>query len=428
MAGSGFFDLAQAFPPDWEQMPFWTNYRRVKRPARGDEELLSVYRDHGVIRKSDRDDNFNKPSDDLTTYQVVESGDLVVNKMKAWQGSVAVSRLNGIVSPAYFVFSPVQSKSPRFMHYLLRSSPYIAAYRAGSKGIRPNQWDLDPDILRTFPLPSPPIELQQRIAGFLDRETAEIDAFIADQEELIGLLSERRAATIRHAVTKGLDPSVPMKDSGVEWLGAVPEHWHVTRLSRFFSVTLGKMLDVGKTAPPGTVVLPYIRAANIQESGLDTASVNEMAFTAAEVRNLDIRAGDLLVVEGGAVGVNVHMDASLEGWSFQKTVNRVRPRTSSASSRFLGFVIDALRWSGVIDMVANKSTIAHLTAEKLERLVVGFPPPREQRYIESYLLSETAEIDAVIADAREAISLSRERRAALISAAVTGKIDVREAA
>jgi type I restriction enzyme S subunit len=271
----------------------------------------------------------------------------------------------------------------------------------------------------------PPLRDQHSIADFLDRETAEIDAFIADQEKLVGLLAERRAATIRHAVTKGLDPNVPMKDSGVEWLGKVPAAWEVTRLSRFFTVTLGKMLDAGKDVPPASSVLPYVRAANIQESGITLESVNEMPFTIAESLALDIRKNDLLVVEGGAIGVNVHIEADMAGWSFQKTVNRLRPTNRGSSSQFLGFALDALRWNGVIDMIANKSTIAHLTAEKLERLVLAFPPTGEQRTIVDFLVNENAELDAAIADAHEAISLSRERRSALISAAVTGKIDVR---
>ena len=187
------------------------------------------------------------------------------------------------------------------------------------------------------------------------------------------------------------------------------------------------MLDVGKTPSSDATVLPYVRAANIQEAGLDLTSVNEMPFSPAEARILDVRRGDLLVVEGGAVGLNTHIDADMTGWSFQKTVNRVRA-ISDGSTRFLGFSLDALRRDGVIDMLSNKSTIAHLTAEKLERIVIAFPPASEQIEIAEHLQGAAKDIDAAIADAREAIALSRERRAALISAAVTGKIDVRGAA
>jgi len=323
--------------------------------------------------------------------------------------------------------------SPEFLVYLIKTPWFVGQMTqllrgigsaAGSNVRTPR---IGVSELGSIKVDLPIYGRQLEVVSFLDRETAEIDTFIADQEELIGLLAERRAATISHAVTKGLDPTVAMKDSGVEWLGMAPAHWAVTRISRFFGVTLGKMLDAGKETSPEAIIIPYIRAANIQEYGLETASVNEMAFTATEVRNLDIRAGDLLVVEGGAIGVNVYMDLDLDGWSFQKTVNRVRPLTPKVLSRFLGFALDTLRWSGVIDMVANKSTIAHLTAEKLEGLIFVFPPLPEQAHILDYLVHETVEFDAAIADARMAITLSRERRAAVISAAVTGKIDVRDA-
>lgn len=275
-------------------------------------------------------------------------------------------------------------------------------------------------------LPSNPKDISA-LAVFLDRETGEIDAFIRDQEELIGLLQERRAATISHAVIKGLDPNVPTKNSGVPWLGRVPKHWSVTRLSRFFSITLGKMLDAGKEAANDATVLPYIRAANIQETKLDLTSFNEMAFTVAEQRLFSLQRGDLLVVEGGAIGVNQWICEDMPGWAFQKTVNRARSR-GRADSRFLGFALDSLRYSGVVDMIANKSTIAHLTAEKLERLVMAWPPPAEQLVIVERLERDLIELDDSIEDARSSIALSTERRSALISAAVTGKIDVRESA
>lgn len=244
-------------PKSWEVTPLWTLYRRSKRFGSGDEELLSVYRDYGVIPKSSRDDNFNKASEDLSKYQLVDAGDLVVNKMKAWQGSVAVSDLPGIVSPAYFVFRPQRVMNFRFMHYLMRTNSYFQFYASVSKGVRPNQWDLDPDQHRRLPVLLPTEPEQQAIAGYLDHETAEIDEFIADQEELIKLLNERRVASITLAVTKGLDPSVPVKESGVEWLGTAPNIWTRSKLSR-----------IGIFQESGTSVNGYSESASEGEVGV----------------------------------------------------------------------------------------------------------------------------------------------------------------
>ena len=228
-------DWLNAIPAHWETLPLGRLFSRIKRTGHPSALLLSVYRDHGVVLKSSRDDNFNKASDDLSTYQLVKVGDLVINKMKAWQGSVAVSNYEGIVSPAYFTYQVSSQKysqaaHPQYLHFLLRSTDYVAQYLRVSKGIRVNQWDLDPDSFKTLPLLLPSLDEQQAIARFLDHETARIDQLIAKQERLIELLKEKRQAVISHAVTKGLNPDVPMKDSGVEWLGEVPAHWQVKKL------------------------------------------------------------------------------------------------------------------------------------------------------------------------------------------------------
>ncbi|MEI2767898.1 MAG: restriction endonuclease subunit S [Nitrosomonas sp.] len=229
---SGVEWLGQA-PAHWKTIPVGRLFRRIKRAEHTDKELLSVYRDYGVIPTSSRDDNSNKPSEDLSPYQLVEPNDLVMNKMKAWQGSIAISEYEGIVSPAYFVYQPVPKlfdvAYPKYIHYLLRHPIYIAQYLRQSKGIRVNQWDLDPDEFQRIELLLPEKNEQINIFRFLDHETAKIDTLIEKQQQLIKLLKEKRQAVISHAVTKGLNPNAKMRDSRVEWLGEVPEHWIVTQ-------------------------------------------------------------------------------------------------------------------------------------------------------------------------------------------------------
>lgn len=179
--------------PVWNPVPFWAVARRVERTGQSDATLLSVYREWGVVRKSDRDDNFNKPSEDLSTYKVVREGDLVFNKMKAWQGSLGVSTFHGIVSPAYFVCELSDGVHGKFVHHLLRSRWAIAQFRAGSKGIRPNQWDLPYDVLRQILLPMPGFDEQRRIADFLDERVARIDRIVAARQ------AQRAAARHLHA-------------------------------------------------------------------------------------------------------------------------------------------------------------------------------------------------------------------------------------
>ncbi|MFD7781582.1 restriction endonuclease subunit S [Streptomyces nojiriensis] len=185
-----------------------------------------------------------------------------------------------------------------------------------------------------------------------------------------------------------------------------------------FSVTLGKMLDAGRAVDDTHTTLPYVRAANIQDEGLRLTDVNEMPFSAAEARRLDLRKGDLLVVEGGAVGTCVVLDHDMPGWSFQKTVNRLRA-TNNWSTRYLAYVLRSYRDAGIIDLVCNGSTISHLTAEKLRALRVPAVQPETQRAIAEFLDRETAQIDALVSKQEEFIEFLRERRRAAIEVAVS---------
>ena len=183
-------------PHSWREVPFWSLFRRVKEINHPDEELLSVYRDHGVVPTASRDDNFNKPSLDLSGYQLVRKGALVTNKMKAWQGSIAISRHRGIVSPAYYVYEPLSREHDQYLHYLLRSQPFVALYQRISKGVRVNQWDLEHEALRIVPIRLPDLPTQKAIADFLDRETARIDQLIEKKQRMVEVLGEREEKNV----------------------------------------------------------------------------------------------------------------------------------------------------------------------------------------------------------------------------------------
>ncbi|MGO2777894.1 restriction endonuclease subunit S [Glutamicibacter arilaitensis] len=413
-------------PTAWSVSPLWYLFKRSKRLGTGYEELLSVYRDYGVIPKSSRDDNFNKASDDLSKYQIVGVGDLVINKMKAWQGSVAVSEYDGIVSPAYFVFRALITTDLRFMHYLMRSIPYFQHYASISSGVRPNQWDLDPDLHRLMPVLVPPLSEQTNIATYLDRETAEIDAFIADQEELIDLLTERRTATITRAVTKGLDPNVPMNDSEVEWFGLLPSNWEFVPIKRNISyLTSGSRDWASFYADQG---VPFIRIGNLTRGHLnldmqDTQYVSIPEKT--EGQRSRLRKDDVLFSITAYLGSVAVVDDENAGSYISQHVAMVRPLPDKLNSRFLGYCVLSDWGQRQLSEQAYGGTKIQISLGDIKNFKCTIPPRREQDAIVTYLDIETAEFDAAIADAREAIALSKERRAAVISAAVTGKIDVR---
>ena len=192
-------------PEHWQQKPIWSLFKRIKRTNFPTERLLSVYRDYGVIPKDSRDDNHNRASEDLTPYQLVCANDLVINKMKAWQGSIAISELRGIVSPAYYIYQPKAEYHSKYIHFLIRSAYYIQSYKNYSKGIRVNQWDLESEAFTHIDLLLPSLDEQQKIVAFLDTETARIDNLISKQKSLIEKLKEYRTSIISHAVTGKID-------------------------------------------------------------------------------------------------------------------------------------------------------------------------------------------------------------------------------
>lgn len=192
-------------PAHWTLTRLRRLFRQEKRQNQFCKPVLSVYRDYGVILKDSRDDNMNKTPDDLSAYQLVNPSDLVVNKMKAWQGSLGVSDLEGITSPDYVVFTPRQRECSAFLHLLLRSQRMVTIYRSISNGIRPSQWRLEPDLFLGLSVFLPPMQEQRNLVSFITDQTSRFDALIAEAQSAIALLQERRTALISAAVTGKID-------------------------------------------------------------------------------------------------------------------------------------------------------------------------------------------------------------------------------
>lgn len=220
-------------PEHWEIKQLRSFLTLFTEKGHGDAQLLSVTREQGVIErdKDDKEENHNFVPEDLSGYKYIEKGDFAINKMKAWQGSYAVSDYCGIVSPAYFTCK-LQGVNKQFFSRALRSKAYIPFFTQYSKGIRVGQWDLNPNALKSIPFFLPPLAEQEKIVSYLEDKTSKIDAYVADKEKEIELLQELKQKTIADAVTKGLNPNVKMKDSGISWLGMIPEHWEMRKLSQ----------------------------------------------------------------------------------------------------------------------------------------------------------------------------------------------------
>lgn len=352
----------------------------------------------------------------------IQDGDIVFCKV----GTLGLPRLirpisRIALSATLVLIKPHQNVHPLYLRYALDSTSLYQQIESLATGS--TRQALGIEVIRKFALGIPPITEQQAIAQYLESHTTQIDRLVAEQEKLISLLNEKRQALISQAVTKGLDPHVRLKDSGVEWLGHVPEHWEVAPLKRGFEVRLGKMLQPNKASPSDELV-SYLRAANIQWSGVDLTDLKQMWVSAEERQQLSLQPNDLLISEGGDVGRSALWKGELDNCYFQNSINRVRGHSSN-STQFLYYWLSMLKASGYIEMVCNKSTIAHFTAEKVSATPVALPPIAEQQAIVDFLESHTTQIDALVQEAQRGIELLKERRSALISAAVTGQIDVR---
>jgi type I restriction enzyme, S subunit len=192
-------------PEHWKILRCFSLTKETSIKNMENEENLSVYRDFGVILRKSRDDNFNRLSDDLSNYKLVEKGDLVLNKMKCFMGSLGISNYRGIVSPAYKVYKITQKFNGKFLHYLLRSKLYVQEFERLSTGIRPNQWELKHVDFRNIPILKPSLEEQDKIVEFLDKEITTIDSLIKKNEKIIELLEEKRHALITATVTGKID-------------------------------------------------------------------------------------------------------------------------------------------------------------------------------------------------------------------------------
>lgn len=392
----------------------------VERVGHADKRVLSVYREHGVIQKDSRDDNYNKTPENLSRYQLVVPGDLVVNKMKAWSGSVGVSRFEGIVSPDYLVCVVSEEVHPGYLHYALRSANLVAEMRKRSKGIRPSQERLYWDDLAEIPLMLPPLEEQWRIAEFLDNQVTLLDRAIALRRQQKKLLAEREQARVYTAI-RGFRCTESRASVGTRWISDVPSSWTVQPLGRRFDIQLGKMLAPDRVA--GNHLRPYLRNTNVQWDRIDTTDLLYMNFPPGERVRYEVLPGDLLVCEGGDIGRAAIWDGSISEVYYQKALHRVRA-VGETSVRWVYYILRAATRLDVFQVEGGSATISHLTGEQLRAHRVPFPPAAVERGLVKELDEAAAEDARLVALYDRQVELIQERKQALITAAVTGQFDV----
>lgn len=412
-------------PEHWEVVPFYSvaNEREEANIGMVEDNLLSL--SYGRIVQKDITSNDGLLPESFETYQIVRKGDIVFRLTDLQNDKrslrTAIVGETGIITSAYVAAKPV-SIEPLYLSQLLRAYDAQKVFYSMGGGLRQTMKFSD---LKRLPTLLPPSKEQSAIAAFLDRETGKIDALITEQRRLVELLAEKRQAVISHAVTKGLNPNAPMKYSGIEWLGEVPSHWGVKRMKFVASVQTG--IAKGKdNAGKDTISVPYLRVANVQDGYLDLDDVATIDIPLESLERYRLQSGDVLMNEGGdfdKLGRGHVWRCEVDPCIHQNHVFAVRPH--SISSDWLNLVTGT-NYAQFYFMTRSKQStnLASISSTNIMELPVVCPPDEEQATIATFLDKESTKFDTLTAEANRAIALLQERRSALISAAVTGKIKV----
>jgi len=409
-------------PLHWEVRNLRTLIRPRKERNRADLPLLSVARERGVFVRSltDADENHNVIPEDLSNYKVARAGNLVINKMKAWQGSMGIAPCDGIVSPAYFVFD-FGIANHRFGQVLLRSKPYVSHFGQASDGVRVGQWDLTIPGMRQVPVLVPPPDEQATIVRFLNWANGRLDRAIRAKRKVIALLDEQKQAIIHRAVTRGLDPSVPLKPSGIPWLGDIPQHWEVRRIKYL-------LREVDERSSTGSEPLLSMR----MHHGLVLFSDH---FTrppqAATLTGFKIVKPGQFVVNRMQAGNGVIFASVLTG--LVSPDYAVFDPIGDANVEYLGELFRSHKVRAKFrreskGLGTGTSGFLRLYNDRLGAIHVALPPREEQVTILSGIAQESSDTNIAISRLEREIELLREYRTRLVADVVTGKLDVREAA
>ncbi|MFN9621994.1 MAG: restriction endonuclease subunit S [Cyanobacteriota bacterium] len=421
-------------PEHWGVFPNRVIFDEIKERDRPEAVMLSVTINKGVIRQQTLLEDGSKKDGsklDRSAYKFVRSGDIVYNKMRAWQGAVGVSEFEGIVSPAYVVQHPREGGDPHFLHYLFRTPAFAKEAERWSYGITSDMWSLRPEHFKMIYSCLPPLPEQAAIVRFLDHADRKIRRYIRAKQKLIKLLEEQKQAIIHRAVTRGLDPNVRLKPSGVEWLGDVPEHWEVRRLKDVAVVQTG--LTLGKVylgLPENSY--PYLRVANVQSGRVDLRHVKHVDVPEREARGAMLRPGDVLLTEGGDIdklGRGCVWHAQIPVCLHQNHVFAVRCNRIQLLPLFLEGLMASEHGRTFFQLTAKQTTnLAATNSTTLRSFPILLPPPHEQQAIIDFIAQRTEAVSRALEDVHSEIELLREYRTRLITDVVTGKLDVREAA
>ena len=414
-------------PKHWTTRKIKYIFRERSEKGYPDEPLLAATQNHGVIPKSLYGARTVEAQKDLHLLKLVRVGDFVIS-LRSFQGGIEYAYYQGIISPAYTIMIPDSCLiDSGYFRYLAKSPNFIALLQTCVTGIREGQ-NIDYSTLRRHSLPLPPADEQAQIVRYLDAMTAKINKLIRAKKRQIALLQEQKQAIINQAVTRGLDPEVELKDSGIDWLGPIPKHWTQNKVGHFYKSVLGKMLASTPSSNNDSYE-KYLCAKDVHFSGIDLSDLKQMWFSPEEKKKYMLQKGDLLIVEGGAgAGGSAVFNGYEEPVYIQNSIHLLRPQNSKNVVKFLYYWLYSLLGRKYIDFACNKATIPHYTGDKLFETPFLFIPLEEQKQIVAFLDNACEKYNKAISNLNDEISHITEFKNSLISSVITGQVDIRKIA
>ncbi|MDT2706779.1 restriction endonuclease subunit S [Enterococcus dispar] len=394
-------------PESWKTKKVKSILRETSEKNHAAAEVLSLYRDLGVVIKSTRNDNHNVTSQDTGGYKFVRKNDVVINKMKAWQGSLAVSNYEGIVSPAYYTFSITDNDIiPEFLNYALRNPAYTQEYARLSAGLRVGQWDLSKDAFKKLLYVFPSKEQQKKIVSVLSQKISQIDSIISETQQSIDELKKYKQALITETVTKGLDKNVKMKDSGTQLLGKIPITWDCLKLK--YCVKTNDKKDIFLDGMK-YVGLEHVNSGDGEINGYSTESSNslEKTFTVGDVLYSKLRPYLAKAFVANFSGVCSGEFLVLRGFC--------------GRNDFLKYWLISSTFTDFVNATAYGTKMPRSNWDIIKETVMPLPPQNTQEKIVEYLDAVLKESNDLIAYKEDLIDYLKLYKQSLIYEYVTGK-------
>lgn len=413
-------------PKDWEIIKAKWLFKKMERPIRAEDGVVTAFRDGEVtLRTNRRTDGFTNALKEHG-YQGIRKNDLVIHAMDAFAGAIGVSDSDGKSTPVYSVCTPKNHfpVNTKYYAYLLRYMAISGYIEALAKGIRERSTDFRFNDFATLLLPNPKEEEQNRIVAFLDEKTAEIDTAIVKKQQLIQLLNEQKAILINRAVTKGLNPSVKMKDSGVPWIGEIPENWKVNKLK----YVVQKIYDCKNRTPDYFADGKYfvIRTSNVRngsisfEKGLYTNEQNFLEWT----RKGEPLVGDLVFTREAPAGEVAQVPSGMSMCLGQRMMG-IKANDSLVLGDYILYALQSSSLKSYVAYSSSGSTVSHLRVGQVFDIQIAFPTKlEEQKSISQHSELVNKEVKKAISIIEQDIEKLQELRQVLITSATTGKIKV----